>query len=84
LPKFLKVLKVMKLGHLKGSRVLPLGFSIALVRLNSMVVILWDLIALLVTWCHVVRPELGVIDHIEKFLFFSCNAFKPLLSIKIK
>jgi len=43
----LESLVLMKLGHLKGSGVLPLGFSIVLVKLNSTIVILGDFIAIL-------------------------------------
>jgi len=46
----LESLVLMELGHLKGSGVLPLGVSIALVKLGGMVVILWDFIAVLVAW----------------------------------
>ena len=75
---------LMKLGHLKGSKVLPLGVSIALVKLVGMVVILWDFIAILVAWCHEVGPVLGLVNHAKQLLVLSCNAFKPLPTIKVK
>jgi len=74
----------MELSHLKGSRVLPLGVAIVLVKLNSMVVILWDFIAILVAWCHAVGPELSLVNHAEELLIMSCNAFEPFPTIKSK
>jgi len=74
----------MKLGHLKGSEVLPLGVSIALVKLDGMVVILGDFIAILVVQCHVVRPELGLVNHVEELLVSSCNALELFPAIMIK
>jgi len=40
----------MKLGHLKGGGVLPLGVSIALIEFNGMAVIPWDFISVHVAW----------------------------------
>ena len=68
----------MKLRHLKGGGVLPLDVSIALIELNGMVVILWDLIAILVVWCHMIGPELGLVDHVKELLVALCNALKLL------
>ena len=68
----LEGLVLMELGHLKGSRVLPLGVSIVLVKLDGMVVMPWDFIAILVAWCCVVRPELGLVDHPEKCSSLQC------------
>ncbi len=67
----------MKLGHLKGSRVLPLGVSIVLVNLNGMVVILQDFISILVAWYHVVRPELGLVNHAKELFVTLGNALEP-------
>jgi len=36
-----------QLGHLEGSGVLPLGVPVALVKLDGMVVVPWDLITVL-------------------------------------
>ncbi len=80
----LEGLVLMKLGHLKGSRVLPLGVAIVLVKLNSMIVILWNFIPILVAQCHAIRLELVLIDHPTEFFVSSCNVFKPLPAIKIK
>ena len=74
----------MKLGHLKGSRVLPLGVPIALVKLNSMVVVSWDFVAILVAWCRVVRLELGLVDHVEELLVLLGNPLKVFPSVEIK
>jgi len=80
----LEGLALMQLGHLKGIGVLPLGVSIEHVKLNGMVVILWDFITILVAWCHAVGPELGLVNHVKELLVASCNAFEPFPSIKIK
>ena len=74
----------MELGHLKGSGVLPLGVSIALVKLDGMVVVPWDLIAIFVVRCHMVGPELGLVSHAKEFLVTSGYPLKALLSIKIE
>ena len=51
----LEGLVLMKLGHhLKGSRVLQIGIPIALVKLDSMVIVAWNLVTVLVLWCHTV------------------------------
>ncbi len=47
----LEGLVLMKLGHLNGSRVLPLDIAIVIIKFNSMVVSPWDFIAILVVWC---------------------------------
>jgi len=68
----------MKLGHLKGSGILPfLDVSIVLIKLNGMVVILWDCIAIHVAWHHTVGPELGLVNHPEKSLLATFNFFHP-------
>jgi len=74
----------MKLGHLKGGGVLPLGVSIALIKLDGMVVIPWDFIAILVAWCRAIRPELGLVNHAKELLVTLGNALEPLPTIKIK
>ena len=74
----------MKLGHLKGSRVLPLGVPIALVKLDSMVVVPWDLITILVVWCCAVRPELGLVNHAEELLVSLGYALEPFPTVKIQ
>ncbi len=40
----LEGLVLVELGHLKGSRVLPLGVTIMLVKFNGMVVVAWNLV----------------------------------------
>ena len=82
-PKILECLVLMELGHLQGSRILPLGVSIALVKLKSMVIISWDLITILVSW-GAVGMEFGLIGHAEELLLPSCNTLKVLPAIKIK
>ncbi len=84
LPQVHEGLVFMKLGHLKGSRVLPLSVAIVLVKFDSMVVILWTSCTILIAQCLAAGPELGLVNHPEKFLVSSGNAFKPLPSIKIK
>ena len=74
----------MELGHLKGSRVLPLGIPIALVKLDSMVIVSWDFIAILVAWGHAIGPELGLVNHVEELLVTLGYSLKPFPSIKIK
>jgi len=73
----------MELGHLKGSRVLPLGITIVLVDLNGMIIVLWDLITILVAWCHVIGPELGLVIHVEELLVMLGYALEPFPTIKI-
>ncbi len=80
----LKGLAFMELGHLKGSRVLPLGIAIALVKLDNMVVISWDFKTILVLWCHVIESEFSLIGHTKDFLVMPCNALKALPAVKIK
>ncbi len=77
-------LVLIELGHLKGSGVLPLGIAIALVKFNSMVVISWDFIIILVSWCCVIGLEFGLVDHAKKLLVLPGNAFKVLPTIKIE
>jgi len=74
----------MKLGHLKGSGVLPLGVSIALIKLNGMVVIPRDFITVLVARCRAIRPELGLVNHAKGLLVALGNARKPFPAIKIE
>ena len=62
---------------------MPLGVSIALVKLNSMVVIPWDLIAVLVAWGRVVRPELGLVNHVKELLVMLGYALESFPTIKI-
>ncbi len=50
----LEGLVLMELGHLKGSRVLPLGIPIAFVKLNGVVIVMWDFITIFVSWRHAV------------------------------
>jgi len=45
---------LVELGHLKGSRVLPLSVPIALVKLDGMVIFAWDFVAILVAWHHAI------------------------------
>jgi len=68
---------LMELGHLKGSRVLPLGIPITLVKLDGMVIVAWDFVTILVAWCHLVGPQLDLDNHPEKLLVPSCNDFQP-------
>jgi len=74
----------MELGHLKGSGILPLGVPIALIKLDGMVVILWDFITILVVWRCAVRPELGLVNHAKELLVAFGNALEPFPTIKIK
>ena len=74
----------MKLGHLKGGGILPLGVPIAFIELNSMVIIPRDFITILVLWCHAIGPELGLVNHVEELLVMLGNALKPFPAIKIK
>jgi len=66
LTQVLEGLVFMKLGHLKGSGILPLGVAIVLIKFNSMVVTTWDFIPKLVAWCHAIGPELGLVSHVEE------------------
>ena len=87
LTSFAQVLEgfvLMELGHLKGSRVLPLGIPIVLVKLDGMVIVMWDFVAILVAWHCAVRPELGLISHAKEFLVTSGYPLKAFLSIKIE
>ncbi len=73
----------MELGHLKGSGVLPLSVPIVLVKLDSMVVVMWDLIAILVVWCHVIGPELGLVNQAKKLLVMLGYALELFPTVKI-
>jgi len=48
-----------------------------------MVAITWDLISILVVWCSAIRPNLGLINHLEEFLVSPCNALKLLPTIMV-
>ncbi len=82
LAQVLEGLVLMELGHLKGSRVLPLG--VAFVELDGMVIVSWDFIAIFVAWHHAVQPELGLADHVEELLVTLGYSLKPFPAIKIK
>ena len=84
LAQVLEGLVLVELGHHKGSRVLPLGIPIVLVKLNSMVIVSWDFIAILVAWCRAVQLELGLVDHAEELLVLLGNPLKPFPTIKIE
>ncbi len=74
----------MELGHLEGSGVLPLGIPIVLVKLDGMVIIPWDFIAILVAWCHAIGPELGLDNHVKELLVTLGYALEPFPTIKIQ
>jgi len=80
----LEGLVLMELGHLKGSRILLLGIPIVLVKLNGMVIVSWDFIAILVAWHCVVQPELGLVGHAKELLVVSGYPLKVFPSIEIK
>jgi len=83
-PQVLEGLVLMELGHLKGSRVLPLGIAIVLVKHDSMAIIQWDFVTFCLAQCHVVRLEPDLIDHAEEFIILPCNAFEVLPTIQVK
>ncbi len=74
---------LMKLGHLKGSGVLSLGVPIALIKLDGMVVVSWDLIAILVAWHHAVGLALGLVSHAKELLVTFGYALELFPTIKI-
>jgi len=68
LTQILEGLVFVELGHLEGSRVLPFSVPIVLVKLDGMIVVSWDLIAILVVQHHAIGPELGLVGHAEELL----------------
>ena len=84
LAKVLESAVFIELGHLQGSGVLPFGVAIALIKLQSMIIIPWDLISILVSWCCAIGAKLSLVGHAEKLLLSFCNAFKLLPTIKVK
>jgi len=83
LAEVLEGLVLVKLGDLEGSRVLPLGVPIALVKLDCMVVIPWDLITILIARRHAVRSELGLVNHAEELLITLGYALELFPTIKV-
>ncbi len=61
-----------------------LGIPIALVKLNGMVIVLWDFIVRLVTCCHAVQPELGLVSHVKELLVTFGYSIKAFPSVKIE
>ncbi len=83
LAQVLEGLVFMELGHLKGSGVLPLGVPIVLVKLDGMVVVMWDLIAILEAWLHAIGPEIGLVNHAKELLVTLGYALEPFTTINV-